>query len=238
MATTTYTAKVVATQAKNGPIVKNFPMSEIPALALAYTTDYPKFLSMLDSYVNTEAGSIEQSLPEGTPVKVVLPGLKGNAIGWAQALDQQWQQGKIKDPQGKRLKPWPGASQFAYASVDGNTLTLEWVKEFYWLEFTIGVIITLIVAYAAYEMLHGSQYSMTAYTPATGTGTGTGTGTTGTTPINTTTAASGILAWSVRNWPVLVLGGAGLVAAPFVMRELARTREAENEYRYAERGGY
>ena len=237
MATTTYTPKVIATQAKNGPVVQSFPMSEIPVLATNYEFDYSNFLRLLDSYVNTEVGTIEQNLPEGTPVQLVLPGLNGNAIAWAQALDQQWQQGKIRDPQGNRLKAWPGATQFAYSDAKGNTLTLQWIKEFYWFEFMVGVLITLIVVYAAYQVLHQSQYTMTAYTPSTGTGT-TGTGTT---PITSTTpgqAAGGILTWIVDNWEVSALIAGGLVAAPFVVRHMAQTREAENEYRYAEGGGY
>ena len=121
------------------------------------------------------------------------------------------------------LKPWPGASQFAYSDAKGNTLTLQWVKEFYWVEFTIGVIITLIVVFAAYEALHQSPYTMNAYTPTTTTGTGTP-GTTTTTPGQ---AAGGILSWIAKNWQVSVLVAGGLVATPFVVRHVAQAREAE-----------
>ena len=238
MATVYNPAKVVASQQTNGPIVQSVPFSELGVLATNYVTDYPNFLRLLDQYVNMKLYTIESGQPEGSAMKLIIPNVKGNAAAWAQAIDQQWQKGKIIYPDtGKAVKAWPGASQVAYSQESGNALVLEWIKEGPEAWILIGVILTLIAAYAIYTLLHQSPYTMSAYTPATGTGT-TGT-TTGTTPITTPgQAAGGILVWSEKNWPVLVLGGGLLIATPFVMRELARTREAENEYRYAERGGY
>lgn len=225
-------AKTVATLQTNGPIVQSIAPSQMGVLAANYVTDYSNFLRLLDQYVNNDLYTIESGQPEGTAMRLVIPNLQGNATTWAQALDQQWQQGKIRYlDTGKVIQGWPGASQLAYSDAKGDTLTIEWLKEGPEVWILVGIIITLIAAYAIYTMLHQSPYTMSAYTPATGTNGTTTTATPG-------QVAGGILAWSAQNWPVLAVGGGLLVAAPFVVRHVAQTREAENEYRYAEGGGY
>ena len=229
MATTTYTAQTIATQAKNGPLVAQLSAEQVAVLAANYVGDYQNFLRLIDSYVNQEIHAIENNLPEETPVRLVMPGLNGYAKQWSQAIDQQWQQGKIQW-QGEKLKAWPGASQVAYSDASGNTMTLEWLKGQPWGWIVVGILVAVMVVYEI-NTIRGSQYSMTAYTPATGTGT-TGTAT------STLPSGTSILTWAEKNWAWIVLGAGGLAAAPFVVKHLAQTREAENEYRYAEGGGY
>ena len=229
MAATTYTAQTIATQAKNGPLVAQLSAEQVAVLAANYVGDYQNFLRLIDSYVNQEIHAIENNLPEETPVRLVMPGLNGYAKQWAQVIDQQWQQGKIQW-QGEKLKAWPGASQVAYSDASGNTMTLEWLKGQPWGWIVVGILVAVMVVYEI-NTIRGSQYSMTAYTPATGTGT------TGTTT-STLPSGSTILASAAKNWPWIVLVGGGLVATPFVIRHVAETREAENEYKAAERGAY
>ena len=229
MAATTYTAQTIATQAKNGPLVAQLSAQQVAVLAANYVADYANFLRLIDSYVNQEIHTIENNLPEETPVRLIMPGLNGYAKQWAQAIDQQWQQGKIQW-QGEKLKAWPGASQIAYSDSTGNTMTLEWLKGQPWGWIVVGILVAVMVVYEI-NTIRGSQYSMTAYTPATSTGT------TGTTTTTLNSAAGGTLSWLAKNWEVSALVVLGLVGAPFVVRHMAQTREAENEYRYAEGGG-
>ena len=222
----TYTPKTIATQAKNGPLVAQLSPQQVAVLTANYIGDYANFLRLLDTYVNQEIRTIENGLPEMTPVQLVMPGLQGNATAWAQAIDQQWQQGKIQW-QGEKLLAWPNATQVAYSDPQGNTLTMQWLKGQPWGWIIVGILVAIMIVYEL-NVIRGSQYNLTAYTPAT------------VTPGTTTTpgqAAGGILSWIVKNWQISALVAGGLIAAPFVVRHVAATREAENEYRYAEGGG-
>lgn len=219
-------AQVVASRVKTGPVVQSMSAQTIAILAGNYTFDYPNFLRLIDSYVNHLLYTIEEAQPEGTPMELVLPGLQGYAIQWATALQQQFQQGKIQ-VNGTQIKPWANfPNQIAWSDSTGDTMYVRWVKEEWEAWLIVGVLAVVIIA-ENLNVLRGSNYSLSAYTPTTG-----GTPTT-TTPGQ---AAGGILTWAVQNWPVIVVGAGVLVAAPFVVRHVAGTEESVNELRAAERG--
>jgi len=221
---TTYKAKVIATQAKNGPLVAPMTVEEAGVLAANYLADYSNFLRLIDTYVNHELYTLEEAQPEGTPMNLVIPGLGGHAVAYATAIDQQYQMGKIQ-VNGQKIVPWPGASQIAYAS-DANTMVLQWIKEEWQAWVLVGVMVA-VLAYVVVNQLRGSQYTMTGYTATTATGT------TGTTALP---SAGGILVWAGDHWELLAVIGLGLAAAPFVVRSLAHTEEGVNELHAAEQG--
>ena len=222
-----YVKKTLATQAKNGPVVKQLSLGQYTTLAGEYLVNYPAFVQSLDGIVNNVLNTADVSMPEGTPMELVMPNLQGHATEWAQALDAQWQKGKIRySDTGQQVKPWPGASQIAYAP-DSNTMILQWLKEGPEVAWIVVGVLVAILLYVYISTLRASPYTLSAYTATTAAGTGT----TPTTPSGTT-----VLAWLGKNWAWVVLAGGGLAAAPFVVRSFAHTEEGVNELHAAERG--
>lgn len=227
MATNGYVKKTLATQAKNGPVVQQLSLAQYTELSGEYLINYPAFVASLDGIVNSVLKTADVSMPEGTPMELILPNLQGHATEWAQALDAQWQQGKIRySDTGQKVKPWPGASQIAYAP-NSNTMVLQWLKEGPEVAWIVVGVLVAILLYVYVSTLRSSPYTLSAYTPATGTGT------TGTTPAPSGTTILAVLA---KNWAWVALAVGGLAAAPFVVKSLAHTEEGANELKAAERG--
>lgn len=215
---------VLATTAEDGPLVQGLSAGTMARLIADWATDYPAFLQDCQNIINADVLAAETNSPEGSPMQLVLTGLVDPVTGspaaaqLASAVNSEWAQGKILDANGHSPPAWPGANAIAYAS--GSTLTLQWIKGQPWIWIIVGVLL-VVAALALYEMLAHGSYTLSAAVPG-----------------SVGKAALSFGQWIVANWPVVVVGGVALAAAPFVIRKAAQTREAINEERYAARGGF
>jgi hypothetical protein len=222
----TYTLRLLASSDRNGPIVTEMSPTDVAVLAANYLADYPNFLRLLTKYVNAAVQQAEARAPEGQRMMLVLPSLRGQASRIAQALNQQYSQGKIVY-QGEVVATWPEyPGQLAFVDSQ-DQVTLRWVKGNPWVWILVGVLIA-VIGYILYSMLRGSPYKMYSATPVGNTGTGgQGTG---------LPSGAGFLSWVLGHWPLVLIGAGALAVAPFAVRQIARAREAENELKMAEQG--
>jgi hypothetical protein len=205
----------VASAGRDGPLLGSLDPATAAELAWDYLTSQAAFLALAESLVNGAVVAAEGSQPEGSPMQLTLPGLP-DAGAIAADLNQAWAQGKIVDSAGEALPAWPGAAQIAYLD-SGGALVLRWVKGQPWVWIVVAILVA-VAGVAVWDALHNSPYILAA--------------------VKTLEGAVGATNWLLANWPWL-LGAAVIVAGvPIAIRYIARSREAENELRFAERGGY
>lgn len=232
-----YTYKTLATYQQNGPIVKQLGPSQIAALSANFVFDYNNFLQIAINDVNLAIRSAERSAGQNAQIELIMPNLHGQAGTIATKLNQQVAQGKITY-NGEVIAPWPGYQQIAFAQ-DSDTLVVRWVNKFLAWYYIVIMVLVAILGLALYELFRGTPYTMRQALTQTGSGGGGGGGSgTGTNGQGTGLPSSGsILAAVIRNWPLVLLGGGALVAAPFVISHVASTESSLNRLHAAERQG-
>ncbi len=214
---TQWTLTTLATNATDGPIIGALDLAGWTSLAYDYAFNYPAFITRAQSLVNQSVLSIEADLPEGTPVQLELTNLRGPLGGsvagqLATAITQAWAQGKLVNIDGTTLTPWPGSSAIVYQVNDTTaTLTLRWVK----LQPSLWIVIAalaVITAFAVYLAIRESGYTMSSASAST----------------STSSVIPNPIPWLLRNWFLIPVTAGVLVAAPFVVRHVRETEEAEH----------
>lgn len=215
---------VLADSASDGPLVSGISGAQAAYLALTNPAG-------LVAYVNGQLQAALQSLPEGTRVELTiggwtLPGIGPVASRAAGEVNSAWAGGQI-DYQGEPVHAWPEyPNQVAWgddstATVTIRTLVGQW-------QAVLFVLIGVLVVAAVWVLWDNWSQPSTSWqarsaVPQQPSG---------------VPSPSSVLAWLGRNWPWMVIGAGAAAAAPFVIRSVARVREAENELRYAEGGGF
>jgi hypothetical protein len=173
------------------------------------------------SYVTNQAvGQAEAAQPEGTRIQLLVPNLGDFAQPAANALQAKFLTGQFRDPAtGTPIIPWPESPDTVADVPTAGTLRVRWVKGEWQIELVI-VLAVLVVGYLLIQALHNSPWTMQAATAAgAGSAGGTGTPVFGGTPFRIL-----YLPW----YDAAAIGVAAIVT-PFLLRQLAKTEEAEAE---------
>lgn len=154
----------------------------------------------------------ELSLPEGTPIQMVIRNLS-NAPTIAAKLNAQYQSGQLVDePTGEKVLAWSGAHTIASAS--GTTLTLQWRKGQPFIVpiiWGIVIIIAIIGIYLLIRQLRQSPWVMSQE------------------KVSQAATATGPLGVPWWEW---VLGGAAiLVAGPLAIRQADKLVRSQYQLR-------
>lgn len=235
-----YTYTTLADYTDNGPLMKNIGPYQVTVLTANYLGgDYSNFLRLALSYINAEIQAIENSAAENSQIELNMPNLNGQASNLASKLNQQANQGNLRF-NGEIITPWPGASNIAFVQ-DANTMIVRWVKKGPFLYIVIFALVA-ILGFAIYQLMQQSNYNVklrkvlqqNGITPPPPSGSGANNQGTGTPGIGG--LASGFFGW-VLSHPIEA-GGIALaaVATPYVITEVAKTRESINQYHAAEHG--
>lgn len=211
MATLTY--RTVATSGQDGPLIQSLTLGQAATLAWQFTTNYPAFLQTAAGLVNQRIQQIETGEPEGQRNVLVIEGWGGQAGTAANAVNSRFQAGTLVNTDGSRNVAWPEyPHQIAWATSNGDTLTLRWIKGQPWAFILIGVLIVGL-GYAVYRILTGSRYTLQTASPASGSG----------------RAGSGFV-WFGGSpfrivglpWYDALLATAGIVGGPYLYDQFAR----------------
>jgi len=205
----------IASSDTDGPLVGG--IDALTALDLAATN--PQALAQ---YVNPALQHAERSLPEGAEVELDITGwqVAGQSIAQFVASRLNANIRDIRDPDtGEQVQPWPQyPDQIAWGDDSTDTLTLRWVKG---QPFAVWIIVGIVVLAGIWYLLSRAKWRASANVVAPGTPN----------PVS-------IGAWIVDHWWLFLILAAAGVAAPFIVRSAAKTEEAVNELRAAERGAY
>jgi hypothetical protein len=220
----------IASSSANGALV-----ADVSGINLAYVAaTHP---DQLVQYMNADLMAAQHGLPEGTRVEIVITGWQAFGQNWAervaQGIQDAYVKGDITDPDtGNRVEAWPEyPDQICWGDNEANTVTMRSVKQFpimvvVWV--VIGIL-AIIGVWKLWELLHQSQWSARSATPQVTTNPGGSTG---------LPSAGTVFSWAWNNWHWVLLGAGALAATPFIVRTVAKTREAKNELAAAERGEY
>lgn len=232
----------VASQAANGPLVQTLTESQVATLATDYQFHYAQFLATARSLINQDVQAVERNEPEGQRNLLTINGWNGQAAQAAQAITQQWQQGNVIGSNGQPLQAWPEyTGQIAWATNNGNTLELRWVKEEWQLYLVIFVLIA-VVGYLVYRILTQSSWSLqTASQPSSGSVPGIiGSPTNGSVPF--IGGKPFRVFWLPWYWDVGI--AAAVIAGPYIYRQVVsveetrvKSVEAQHEYRHVREEG-
>lgn len=165
---TTYQYQTVASSA-NGPLIESLSLPQGLQLAYDYTVNYTAFLTMAGQLINQQVQSVEAHEPEGTLNFLAITGWDGQAANAANAINAQWQQGKLIGTDGKPLQAWPDApynSQIAWAADNNNTLELRWVK-WEWQLYLVVFVLIAVVGYLVYRILTQGSWNLQTAHPVT-----------------------------------------------------------------------
>lgn len=228
----TYTT--VATSAGNGSLVQSLTVTQGLTLAADYVTSYSAFVAMAQQLINQDVQAIERNEPEGQRNYLVIDGWGGQATNAANAVNNQWQQGKIIGTDGQPVQAWPEyPGAIAWSANGGDTLELRWLKEEWQLYLLVFVLIA-VVGYLVYRVLTASSWQLQTANLQNG-------------PSSPTPLFGGVpfiggspfrFFWLPWYWDAGLVAVA--VAGPYVYRQLvsvdesrAKKVEADNEYRQA-----
>lgn len=207
----------VASQAQNGSLVQSLTESQGVQLGYDYMFNYNAFLSQAQALINQKVQAIEANEAEGQRNFLTIDGWAGQAGSAANAINQQWAQGKLIGTDGKPLQAWPDSgynTQIAWATNGGDTLELRWLKEEWQLYLVIFVLIA-IVGYLVYRVLTtGSWNLQTANPQAT---------TAAANPVIQTNSGT-IKIFSVP-WYWWVAGAGALAVSPWAYRKVVELKE-------------
>ena len=227
----------VANQAQNGSLVQALTAGEAAILAFDYTANYPAFLAKASALINQRVQAIEANEAEGQRNYLVITGWGGHATAAAQAINSQWQAGKLKGTDGTSVAPWPEyPHQIAWATNQGNTIELRWLKEEWQLYLLVFALIA-VVGYLVYRVLTQNSWQLqtanAVSNPAQATsspGVFNGTPFIGGKPFR--------VFW--LPWYLAVPAAGLVIAGPYIYRQTvsveesrARGAEAEREYEHA-----
>ncbi|MHB1870853.1 MAG: hypothetical protein ACYCT1_08365 [Steroidobacteraceae bacterium] len=227
------TPTLLAGSSEDGALVTGLTPGVVLELAGYYAIgDVADFQRLAQTLANQAVTAAETATPEQTSMQLQITGLWNPVTGasiasaLAAGVNQDWSDGEIVQTVNgvtEALPAWAGASAIAYADDATGTLTLQWIKGQPWVWVIVGVLV-VVAAVALYDVLTGSKWSLTGWLASSGAG------------------GAGIVAtvagFVERDWPWILLGLGVASAAPWVEHEIARSREAENELRYAKAGGF
>lgn len=211
MASLTYAT--FASSTKNGALVEGLN----PATATWLAATNPGALA---AYVNQSLVAAEAHLPEGTRVELDITGwnvLFGSTAALvASQIQGAYAAGKMRDPSTGKIPPaWPEyAGVIATGNAATDTVTLRWVKGDLWTDAVVIGIITILVAVVVFLLSNASWQAKSATTTSGGT---------------TNPPGLSFLQFVLQNWALVTVGALALVAAPFIVHEVARTKAAEHE---------
>jgi len=172
----------------------------------------------IDSYVqNTAIGQVEARQPEGTRIELLVPQLGDFAQSAANGLQARFLTGQFRDPAtGAPIIPWPESPSVVADVPAPGTLRVRWVKG-EWQIYLVVTLAILVVGYLLLEALHGSPWTMQTATVA-------GAGTSGT----------GVPLFGGQPFRILYVPwydaaaiAVGLAATPLILRQVAKTEQAE-----------
>jgi hypothetical protein len=210
----------IGSSAADGPLIGGLSVAEATYLAAINP-------AALGNYINEDMRQAEENLPEGTRVELQITGwtvFYGSAAdAVASQIQAAFAAGKVIDSStGQPPATWP---EYPYTLAEGDdatdTVILRWVKEGPELVVVL-VAIIIILAVVIYLLMHAGWQAQSA-TPQGGA------------PPAEPPGLS-FLEFLAKNWPLLLIGGLALASAPFVIHELAKTREAEVELAAAGKG--
>lgn len=208
----------VATQSQNGSLVQSLSVGDAAALTYDYTFDYTAFLAKAEALINQQVQSVEANEPEGQRNYLVIDGWAGRATAAANAVNNQWHQGKLNGTDGKPIEAWPEyPSQLAWSTNNGNTLEMRWIKmewQLYLLVFTL----IAVVGYLVYRVLTQSSWQLQTAKTATSTSSG-----------NPVIQTKGGLKFFGIQWYWWVAGAGALAVAPWGYKKVVQIKEDRAE---------
>lgn len=225
----------VATSAQYGSLVQSLSVTQGLTLAADYLTNYPAFVAMAQQLINQDVQAIERNEPEGQRNYLVINGWGGQATHAANAVNSQWQQGKVVGTDGQPVEAWPEyPGAIAWASNGGDTLELRWLKEEWQLYLLVFVLIA-VVGYLVYRVLTASSWQLQTASPGPQ-------GSANTPPLFGGVPFMGgspfRFFWLPWYWDLGIVAVA--IGGPYLYRQLvsvdesrAKKVEADNEYRKA-----
>lgn len=106
-------------------------------------------VTYLAQYVNPAIRDAELGQPEGALMGFVVGdftyGGRDYAPTVADKLNELWRNGYLREPNGRRLAPWPGLDCIAWGG--GGYVAVRWVKMFAWAAVLIVVILAFVFLY-------------------------------------------------------------------------------------------
>ncbi|HEY3367789.1 MAG TPA: hypothetical protein VGK74_22250 [Symbiobacteriaceae bacterium] len=223
----------IAGRASSGPLVDDVGFATLGWLAATNP-------QRLTDYMNSRLVAAEQALPEGARIEISMTGWTLLGSSWAQRAAGQvqaaWEQGRLVDADtGRPVEPWPEyPDRIAWGDDATDTVTIRTVKAA--IPLVIGwIVIALIAVVAVYQIWQWLRDSNWAVRAASDAAAAPGDPQP---PVPGSIQPKDIPGWLLRNWPWVLLGGATLAAAPFIVRQVAHLREARNELDAAEHGEY
>lgn len=154
------TYQTVANQNQNGALVQSISAGEAAALTYDYTFNYAMFLAKAEALINQQVQAVEANEPEGQRNYLVINGWNGEATNAANAINQQWSQGKMNGANGQPIQAWPEyPAQLAWSTNGGNTLELRWEK-WEWQLYLLLFVLIAVVGYLVYRVLTQSSWQL------------------------------------------------------------------------------
>ncbi len=207
----------IASSTQDGPLLQGLTATLAAELAADLATgNTAAFAAAATSLVNQEALTAEADLPEQTRVLCVLTGLVGPFGGslasqFAAAVTNAWHKGQLTQD-GEQLQAWPEyPSTIAWPDDSNASVTLRWVKGQPWLAIVVVVgIVLLALVIGAYILGRQTGYSVSSVGSS-----------------SNSTGLPNPVPWLLKNWWVIPVGLGALAAAPFVVRQVRETEEAE-----------
>jgi hypothetical protein len=197
--------------------------AQVLALATDYFTNYPQFLQDTQAMVQPAILQAETAQPEGTAMQLVITGLQdqpfvgSQASNIASAINSAAASGTLLNTDGTAITGWSPGAPIAYADDATATLTCQWLKGQPWGWIIVGVAVA-VLGVVLYYLLQHSSYALSAFEASAN-------------------LVGNVGGWLLTHWGWVLLGAGAVAVAPYAIRAIARTREAENELRYARRGG-
>lgn len=197
---------------------------QVLQIATDYLANYPQFLADVQALVDPAIVAAEKAQPEGALMQLVVRGLSdppavGSQAGSiANAVNGAQDSGTLLNTDGTAIQGWSAGAPVAYADDSTATLTLRWVKGQPWAWILIGVALATL-GVVLYYMLRGSPYAMSSF-------------------VHSSQVVANVGSWLLRNWGYVAIGVGAVAVTPFAIRGFANIHEAENQERYAERGGF
>ncbi len=168
--------------------------------------------SQIQNITNPMIIQTELSLPEGTPIQMIIRNLS-NASTIASKLNAQYQAGQLVDePTGEKVLAWSGSRTIASAS--GTTLVLQWRKGQPFIVpiiWGIVIIIAIIGIYLLIRQLSQSPWVMSQE------------------KVSQVATAAGPL--GVPWWEWILGGAAVLVVGPLTIRQIDKLVRSQYQLR-------
>lgn|GEM_PF-5141773 len=201
--------RTIADYATDGPLI-SVSISDLAGLVGAPYSEVQQIL-------NQGVQSAEASQPEGTAIQLEIDSVN-DASAVIEQINRQFRAGKIVNPQdGKPIVPWPQyPNQIAFPWNGGNGVMLRWIKTEW--QIILILVVMLAIAAAIVYSLTRTPYRMQAVTSSSGGSSQGGP------PFAGFHDGTLYLFW--LPWYVDLPIAAVLVAAPFVIQQVAKGEES------------